>query len=187
MHGCLETLIPTHALTLLALQDLYQWNGAASILPVLHLIETASQVHPPLNPKCQQRCKRHPACKVKAYAFEVANQLNSILSLHCKVHTPNSREVSVGCQCLCPHRNVCLSHALIACCAGTIPADYGTSGSLPKLTTLQLSGNLLNGTIPERSAARKHLARFAVANAVDNIMCMGLLLFRQPRRRWHVA
>ena len=80
---------------------------------------------------------------------------------------------------MCLYRNVYLSHVVIACCAGTIPAAYGTSGCLPKLATLQLSGNLLNGTIPERSAARKHLAWLAVAKAVKNIMCMCLLLVRQ--------
>ena len=32
---------------------------------------------------------------------------------------------------------------------GMIPASWGTSGSLGQLSTLQMAGNLLNGTIPE--------------------------------------
>lgn len=32
---------------------------------------------------------------------------------------------------------------------GMIPASWGASGALSQLSTLQMAGNLLNGTIPE--------------------------------------
>jgi len=64
---------------LLALQDLYQWSGAPSILPVLQLIETASQVHFPLTPDVNKDARRHPEYEVKAYAFEAASQCISVL------------------------------------------------------------------------------------------------------------
>ena len=98
-----------HALTVLALQDLYQWSGAASILPVLHLIEIASQVNPSTHPRCQQRCLTPPNCKVKADAFEAASQRVSILSLHCRGHMQNCpRGLQSEHACVCIGTCTCL-------------------------------------------------------------------------------
>ena len=54
--------------------------------------------------------------------------------------------------------------------SGTLPASWGTNGSLPQLTALKLSGNALTGTLPPWGAGSTSSLAVLTVRLLQSVM-----------------